>query len=364
MGQAERGATQEAAGIAPEVVELEEIAAGGTLQRDWLELAERDQSSSYFQTPDWVLSWWDTVAARPSTRLAVWRSRSGELEALIALSRGRERLNRRLPLAVPVYSNSGSGVADADHCAWLIAPGRYSDVAAWLTEAIGRSALLVRGAAPGWPIESLPAGARALAATACPRVALPLAESTGRPSADFVRQLRRFGRRLERKGVRFEWVAPGGVDEPLLEALFELHAQGSHGGSLGRERLDFYRRLSRCAGPGRGPAAVVARRDRQIVGVLYGFWWRETFAAYQQGWDREFARDALGNLLVLHALEFATEQGARSFDFLRGREPYKYRFGARDEWDRTWLTPRGLAGALLVATPRRGRPAAGPPAPG
>ena len=77
------------------------------------------------------------------------------------------------------------------------------------------------------------------------------------------------------------------------------------------------------------------------MGVLYGFWWRDTFAAYQSGWDRAYARDGLGNVLILHALEFAAADGARSFDFLRGTEPYKYRFGARDRWDRTWLVPAG-----------------------
>ena len=41
--------------------------------------------------------------------------------------------------------------------------------------------------------------------------------------------------------------------------------------------------------------------------------------------------------------------GARTFDFLRGAEPYKYRFGAVDRWDRTWMVPRGPAGALLAA---------------
>ena len=361
MGQAERGATQ-AAGVAPEVVELDQLAGGEALERDWLALAERHEGSSYFQTPDWVLSWWDTIGARPRTRLATWRSASGELDALVVLSRDREPLNRRLPLAVPVYSNTGSGAGDADHCAWLVAPGRRGDVAEWLGEATAGSALLVRGAAPDWPANTLPAGARVLVSTACPRLPLPLAESTGQPSGDFVRQLRRFTRRLERKGVRLEWVAPPGVDEPLLEALFALHAKGRHGqsGSFATDKLAFHGQLSRRAGPGRGPAAVVARREDQIVGVLYGFWWGDTFAAYQQGWDRAFARDALGNVLVLHALEFATEHGARTFDFLRGREPYKYRFGAHDEWDHTWLVPRGPAGVLLMATPRRGRPAAQP----
>jgi hypothetical protein len=42
-------------------------------------------------------------------------------------------------------------------------------------------------------------------------------------------------------------------------------------------------------------------------------------------------------------------------DFLRGGEPYKYRFGARDHWDHTWLVPRGPAGALLALRHRARR---------
>jgi CelD/BcsL family acetyltransferase involved in cellulose biosynthesis len=354
VGKGERGAAQ-AAGIEPEVVDL----PAHELESEWLALASGHEGSSYFQTPDWVVSWWETIAGRPPTQLAAWRGESGELEALVALSRSRERLHRRLPIAVPVYANSGSGAGDADHCAWLAAPRLQPAVAEWLTKEIGGSPLLVRSAAGDWPAESLPAGAREIATIACPRLALPPAADTGEPSKDFARQLRRFTRRLERKGVGFEWVAPPGVDERLLDALFELKPD-----AFGDQRRALHRLLSRRAGPGRGPAAVVARRDERIVGLLYGFWWRDTFSAYQHGWDREFARDALGNVLVLHALELAATHGARTFDFLRGTEPYKYRFGARDDWDRTWLVPRGPGGALLAAAAsarRRGRPAAAPP---
>jgi CelD/BcsL family acetyltransferase involved in cellulose biosynthesis len=353
VGQAERGAAQ-AAGIEPEVVDLEEL----TLDREWLELAERHGDSTYFQTPDWVLSWWETIAARPPTRVALWRGESGELDALVALSRTRERLHRRLPLGLHLYANAGSGAGDADHCAWLVAPHRRQAVAEWLSEAIGGSALLVRSAAADWPAQCLPAGARQVGDIACPRLLLPPATDTGEPSKDFVRQLRRFTRRLERKGVQFEWVSPAAVDERLLDGLFALKPE-----FFRDDRRAFHLRLSRRAGPDRGPAAVVARRGEQIVGMLYGFWWRETFAAYQHGWDREYARDALGNVLVLHALGFAGEYGARTFDFLRGSEAYKYRFGASDAWDRSWLVPRGPTGTLLMARHRlrTGRPAAAPP---
>ncbi len=299
-----------------------------------------------------MLAWWETLAGRPRTRVAAWRGESGRLEALVALSRDRQRLHRRVPLAVPVWANSGSGAGDGDHCAWLVADGAGDAVSAWLRSALGRSALLVRGAAPGWPAQVLPAGAREFDSDACPQVGLPLAPETGAPSKDFERQLRRFTRRIERKGVRFDWLAPGEPDEQVLRSLFELHRSGREDGTFGVDQLPFHLALAARAGPKRGPAALVARREDEIVGVLYGFWWRDTFAAYQSGWDRAYARDGLGNLLVLHALERAAERGAVTFDFLRGSEPYKYRFGASDRVDRTWLVPRGPAGALLAARQR------------
>jgi CelD/BcsL family acetyltransferase involved in cellulose biosynthesis len=362
MGKGPRR-TAQGAGIAsgprqhelPEVIDLDAPVGLETLDRDWLEVAGRLQGTSYFQTPDWVLTWWETIAGRPHTRVATCRTPSGRLEAVVVLSRVRERLHRRLPVSVPIYANAGSGAGAADHCGWLLQPDRADEMGTWVSKAIGGSALLVRGADPDWSSRALPTRARVVETIACPRVELPLADRGAGPSASFVRQLRRFTRRLEREGVRFEWVAPARVDERLLATLFELHARGRarRGGSaFGIEQLAFHRRLAERSGPGRGPAAVVARRGEAVVGVLYGFWWQDTFAAYQSGWDPRFARHSMGSVLVLHALERTADEGAHTFDFLRGSEPYKYRFGARDRCDRTWLVPRGPAGALLAARHR------------
>jgi CelD/BcsL family acetyltransferase involved in cellulose biosynthesis len=337
VGQDQRRSAQ-AAGIEPEVVDIREPG----LERDWLALAERCEGSSYFQTPDWVISWWETIADRPATRVATWRGESGELEALVALSRGRERLHRRLPVSVGVYANAGSGPGDADHCAWLVTDAQREAVARWVGKAIGRSPLLVRAAPPAWDTGALPPTARQLDATTCPRLALPALPGSAGPSKDFVRQLRRFTRRLEGKGVRIDWVAPDRLDQGLLDGLFALKPEFFDA----RQRA-FQGALAGRAEADRGPAAVVARHDSRVVGVLYGFWWGDTFAAYQHGWDRDYARDALGNVLVLHALELAAEHGARWFEFMRGREPYKYRFGASDAFDRTWLVSSGPTGALL-----------------
>ena len=337
----------------PEVVEFDEPSKLENLARDWLALAARLDDTSYFQTPDWILSWWETVAARPRTRAAAWRAASGRLEALVALSRDRVRLHPRLPLKLGVYTNAGSGAGAADHCSWLVPPAWREEVAAWLAQSLGGAGLLLRSADSGWDRPPLPGSARVVESTVCPRVSVPPPDrDVGRTHA-FDRQLRRFIRRMQREGVVFEWIASASIDEPLLRTLFELHAgvRARHGSdtSFGIEQLALHRRLAELSGPGRGPAAVVARRGGTVVGVLYGFAWKDTFAAYQWGWDARWDRHSMGSVLAYQAIRFAGAHGARTFDFLRGSEPYKYRFGAVDRWDRTWLVPCGPAGALLAA---------------
>jgi CelD/BcsL family acetyltransferase involved in cellulose biosynthesis len=337
----------------PEVVEFHEASSLGTLSREWLALAARLDGTSYFQTPDWVLSWWETIAARPRTRAAAWRGASGRLEAIVVLSRGRERLHPRLPVRLAISTNAGSGTGAADHCGWLVPAAWRDEVAAWLSETMAGAGLLLRSADPDSDRPPLPDGARVVGRTVCPRMSVPPPDGEVGRSHDFSRQLGRFTRRIEREGVRFEWVTGGGVDERLLRALFDLHARARarHGTrtSFGIEQLALHRRLAERSGPGRGPVAVVAVRDDRIVGVLYGLRWKETFAAYQWGWAAELDRHSMGSVLACQAIRFAGAHGIRTFDFLRGAEPYKYRFGAVDRWDRTWMVPHGPAGALLAA---------------
>jgi len=154
---------------APALVELDAPAAVGDLTDDWLGLATRLDETSYFQTPDWVLSWWETLAGRPPTRAVTWRAPTGRLEALVVLSRAREPLHGRLPMRLPVYVNAGSGAGAADHCGWLVAPAWRDAVAAWLAEAIAGHVLLLRNADACREQPPLPAGALLAARSASRR---------------------------------------------------------------------------------------------------------------------------------------------------------------------------------------------------
>ena len=48
----------------------------------------------------------------------------------------------------------------------------------------------------------------------------------------------------------------------------------------------------------------------------------------------QFEARSPGTLLTAHALQEALAERASAFDFLRGREPYRYLWAARDEM--TW----------------------------
>jgi CelD/BcsL family acetyltransferase involved in cellulose biosynthesis len=337
-----------AAGPTEVLTRAEELAG---LVDDWRRLALRVPGTSYFLSPDWVLGWWESLGAGLRVEVAVWRGGDGELEAVVPLARVEQRLHRRVPIGVGAWTNLGGGAGAADHCGWAVASGRAADARAWIAGRAGGAPLLLRDLDPEAGVPLVPPGARRVGVSACPRLAIPPAGGELAASAKFRKQLRYYTRRLGGQGVRFRWVGGGEVTDALLEVVYRLHerrrslVEGTS--SFGRERAGLHRRLIARGGADHGPVVLLAEREGQPVGALYGLRWGVTFAHYQTGWEPEWAQANLGTALVGEAVRLAGEAGLEVFDFLRGAEPYKYRFGATDRVDETWLLPRGGRGRLL-----------------
>ena len=301
----------------PTVFNLADVTSDEELIQAWRTLAWETPGTSYFQSPEWVISWWDHLAGRPETRVAVWRSPTGEVEAVAAMSRRAERLHRRVAVPVSFWTNAGSGPGAADHT--------------------------------GFPtVED----------SACPRLTIPPGDGPIGRSTSFRKRLRRNGRLLREQGIEFRGVSGPEITDALLQRLMELHearsdAQG-WATTFTPERIGFHRQLVATAGQGRGPGMMVAERAGEVVGILYGFWWRGSFSYFQTGWDPSWWELSLGTALVYEAILHARQAGAALFDFLRGPEDYKYRFGAEDHVDRTWLLARGASGRILEAKARVG----------
>ena len=333
----------------PEICTRPEELAG--VVEDWRRLAAGHDDSSYFVSPDWVVGWWESLGRGGTAEVAIWRDRSGRLEAVVPLIRLTQRLHRRLPLAVAPWTNMGSGIGAADHCGWPVATGRVEDVRSWIARKAASTVMLLNDLDPELGVPFVPGSARRIGVSGCPRLAIPSGGQELAVSAKFRKQLAAYTRKLTAQGVGFRWIGPVEMDDALLETVYHLHerrwslVEGTS--SFDRSRAELHRRLIARAGPDRGPAVVLAERDGQAVGVLYGFRWRDVFAYYQTGWEPEWAAANLGTVLVSEAIRLAGLAGARVFDFLRGADSYKYRFGATDRVDETWLVSRGPQGQLL-----------------
>jgi CelD/BcsL family acetyltransferase involved in cellulose biosynthesis len=53
---------------------------------------------------------------------------------------------------------------------------------------------------------------------------------------------------------------------------------------------------------------------------------------YNSGIDRRYMEYSPGWVLLGYLLKWANENGRETFDFMRGNEDYKYKFGALDRF--------------------------------
>lgn len=123
--------------------------------------------------------------------------------------------------------------------------------------------------------------------------------------------------------------------DALLADLFRLHdrrwQRSGHRGVLDAPPVqNFHREVASAmldAGMLRLHRLLV---DGRAIAVYYGFTHRCRAYYYLGGFDPDFSALSPGTLVIAHAIEQALAEGVESFDFLRGRERYKYLWGAVD----------------------------------
>jgi CelD/BcsL family acetyltransferase involved in cellulose biosynthesis len=68
--------------------------------------------------------------------------------------------------------------------------------------------------------------------------------------------------------------------------------------------------------------------DGQKAAGALNFDYRNRLWGYNSGVDRSFMELSPGWVLLAYTLQWAADHGRAEFDFMRGDEEYKYRFGA------------------------------------
>jgi CelD/BcsL family acetyltransferase involved in cellulose biosynthesis len=192
------------------------------------------------------------------------------------------------------------------------------------------SPLLQAHAPLGWGAESEPRDV-------CPVLTLPARlEDLGQvvPTRQ-LSNLRKYRRKAAAAGNLRTEVADEDDWEEALAALIQLHesrwtSQGQPGMLQGEALRAFHREVAQ-GFLARGALLLIALRlGDDTVAALYGFQEGATVFCYLQGFEPRFEKLSPGVMVVGAAVEEAIRRGARALDFLRGKEDYKYRWGAKD----------------------------------
>jgi CelD/BcsL family acetyltransferase involved in cellulose biosynthesis len=149
--------------------------------------------------------------------------------------------------------------------------------------------------------------------------------------------------RLLRRDGRLEifHLTDGEAILPHLEDFFEQHASrwavkpevSRPGHQL---RRDFVLQLTRQAGTAGWLRFIRIGWNGRPIAFQYGFCYRGRYTREISTFAIDMARHGPGQVLLRQSLLAAMNEGAHTFDFGIGDQPYKYRFASRINRVRTW----------------------------
>ena len=316
-------------------MEVEEIADIEAFACEWLDLFRRVEGVTPFQSPDWLIPWWQHL---------------GEGELVLLATREQGRLAGVLPLFVNAAEEVRKllllGAGTSDYMEGLFEAGLA-------TEAITTAFEYLRTRERDWDVcefhqlrpESLLASQPSATfgedelfpGERCPVLALPPKLNDFRntiPSHQW-EKLQYYRRRAEREGgVRYEQANSDNFDD-LFAAFIALHTR-----RLSAQRQStcaaqpHMQAFLREAGQKLVSAGVlrlyVLYVEEKAVAAFFGFKVGRRTYFYLGGFDASFSQLSPGMLVLGHAIERAIEERCSTFDFLRGQESYKYKWGAMD----------------------------------
>jgi CelD/BcsL family acetyltransferase involved in cellulose biosynthesis len=144
--------------------------------------------------------------------------------------------------------------------------------------------------------------------------------------------LRYYRRRAARAGIGEPERAKPGAFEDLVELHGRRwHERGEPGVLCDPRVLQWHRETLPALEAVGLLRLYVLRLHRRTVAALYGLHSKHRTFYYIGGFEPEFSALGLGTILVGYAIAAAEQEKAKSFDFLRGQEAYKYRWGATDQ---------------------------------
>lgn len=149
-------------------------------------------------------------------------------------------------------------------------------------------------------------------------------------------QIKRYPKRLGKEfAVEYSLAQTERETQIALDDLFRLHgarwrARGQTGVLATPRRQKFHRAVCSAFLKNDWLRLWTLRCNEKPVCVLLNYFYNGKYYFFIGGFDPEYSRWSVGVCLFSVIFQRAIDEGAREFDFLKGEEEYKYRYGAQN----------------------------------
>ncbi len=312
------------------------------LKQDWEALLRRSSGSTVFLSWEWQNIWWDQFGEQAQLSILAVRD-VGELVGLAPLC--------SLPtLEGPRTLQLVGGVDLSDYLDVLVvADDRAEKVygALWhfLTNEHGDAwdVLDLHNVPSTSPtlklLPALAARSRQVEVVSrvegvCPVIALPSTwedylSALNRKQRHEVR--RKMGKASREAAIHWQYADdPAALDEEVDDFVRLHRRSGGHKQAFMDERRQgFFRKIAHSSLDHGWLRLAALTVDDEKVASMFCFQWGDAFLVYNSGYEPDlYPSLSTGIVLLAYCIRDAIERGLKVFDFLRGEEEYKYRFGA------------------------------------
>lgn len=329
-------------------LELESLPALDMVRDEWSKLATA--SGNVFATWDWASIWWSHFGAGRRLELTACRGPDRRLVAILPLCSSLGR-----PLRMVRFL--GHGPADA--LGPICAPADRIAAARALLRVLAQSQLhwdvFVGEQMPGHEGWSGLLGARVLSREGSPALGLEgrsWEEYLASRSANMRQQIVRRERKLVREHqLRYRLAGQPDRLDADLDTLFALHGArwSQRQSAFAGAHQSFHRQFAARALEQGWLRLWFLEVDGRARAAWYGFRFGPVMSYYQAGRDPAWDDSSVGFVLLAHSIRSAFEEGATEYRFLRGAEPFKYRFADDDPGLETIGLARQPVAALTLA---------------
>jgi len=167
--------------------------------------------------------------------------------------------------------------------------------------------------------------------TLCPYISLPATKEAfvNNLSRNMRKNLRKRMRKLRQEfEVEVKTQRDFGSVERAMEIFFKLHqrrwsSKGKAGAFASKDFGAFHLDVARIFEEKGWLALYFLTVDEEPIAAVYSFDYNKKKYGYLTGFDPDFGRYGVGNLLKMHIVEECIKNGFREYDLARDFEPYK-----------------------------------------